>query len=180
MEIFGGLIKLDDPDYLPVPVYNRPSLGLLTGTPVRIGVLKSPARIEAPPDIIVTPLHTHKLPCTTSVTVDLNERKGAILEVLRAIGTDLNIALTETITIDQRTKHRITLVLESPTVDRKELQAGIAKHKRLVGILKTRLKDLKGNIRDVSEFAADESTDFEIEDSGVVEDGAIRVRNIRE
>src|SRR6185295_2988655 len=114
MEILAGLVNLNpNSNILPVPWYNRPALGLISNTEVHIGVVKASAgKPTAPPDIIVTPLVTARLRSMVSVTVDLDEKPGALFEALSLIQERFNIALAESVTVDQRTKHRITLVLE--------------------------------------------------------------------
>ena len=117
MEILAGLVKFGDDNKLPLPWYNRPALGLKTGTPVYVAAVISntPSRRgqgRVPPDIIITPLRYSGLHQTFSITIDLKEGKGAIGKVLDIISINFNIALMETVTIDQRQKHRITMILE--------------------------------------------------------------------
>jgi hypothetical protein len=115
MEILAGLIELDNRDLLPLPWYNRPALGLVSGTHVSVApVTSAPVSKDCPPDIIVTPLTIGNLKCTSSIVIDLSEDLGSIKRVLERVGNKFNIALMETVTIDQRSKHRITLVLEPP------------------------------------------------------------------
>lgn len=114
VEILAGLVRLDEGFSLPAPWFNRPSLGMNTYTIVDIAVLQGIAGVEAPPDIIVTPLRTGNLRCTSAVTIDVGERPGAIYDVLTLVSRDINIALAETVTIDQRGQHRISLILEPP------------------------------------------------------------------
>jgi hypothetical protein len=78
MEILAGLIKLSSPSLLPAPWYNRPALGLISGTPVEVALIESAANIHShspseavvPPDIIVTPLKVSKLPLSSSKRAD--------------------------------------------------------------------------------------------------------------
>ena len=145
MEILVGLIRLNtscdgelENPVLPAPWFNRPALGLQTNTAVRIGVVATPENSHAPPDIIVTPLRTDRLHSTASIVIDLNERKGAVYTVLEQIGTEFNIALAETLTVDGRTRHRMTLVLEpvgEPDRPRQDVEALLADLKKRIGEL---------------------------------------------
>lgn len=131
MEILAGLIELSSKTLLPAPWYNRPALGLISGTPVEVSLVESVSasranasnetetsvQISVPPDIIVTPLKVSKLPSSVSITMDFEESRGVINKVLSIIESKFNIALMETVTIDQRTKHRVCLVLEPPEDD---------------------------------------------------------------
>jgi hypothetical protein len=116
MEILAGLIRLDGDDKLPLPWYNRPSLGLMSGTPVQISPIVSKReghkKDQYPPDLILTPLEINNIPRSFHITIDTLEKSGSIGKILSAVPSTLNISLMETVTIDQRSKHRITLVIE--------------------------------------------------------------------
>lgn len=179
MEILAGLICLESQNELPVPWFNRPALGLSTHTSVRIGVAQTSPLDVAPPDILVTPLRTDRLHHTASVTVDLKERTGAFYDVLREVGKRFNIALTETVTIDQRTIHRVTLLLEPPSVDYGDIQSEIARTKGLIDELTERLAKLDGHVQSEYFLVADERTKFEKEETRTVEHGRITAPDIR-
>jgi hypothetical protein len=167
MEILAGLVELDIPDLLPAPWYNRPSLGLVNNTAVRIGVLKSIEPTAAPPDIIVTPLRTDRLHSTASVIIDLKERAGAVYETLREVNEDsteadqdFNIALAETLTIDQRTQHRITLILEPPRFRPGSAGPQRAKYEEKIERFKKRVEKIDGFRRFSSNFVVEDTTEF--------------------
>jgi hypothetical protein len=180
MEILAGLVNLNpNSNILPVPWYNRPALGLISNTEVHIGVVKASAgEPTSPPDIIVTPLVTARLRSMVSVTIDLSEKPGALFEALSLIRERFNIALAESVTVDQRTKHRITLVLEpSPpyldddkgkkaTIGREEFQAD--------------LKSFEAEIRGNEAFRGfvphkiiPDDVEFEKEETGTVRNGEL-------
>jgi hypothetical protein len=178
MEILAGLIRLDRPGFLPAPWFNRPSLGLVTNTPVRVGVLKAAGPISGPPDIIVTPLRTDRLHCTASVIIDLKERAGAVYEALNRVSTVFNIALAETVTIDQRTRHRITLILEPTDYYSTSSRVGISEYKEHLLELKKDIEQIGGYINFTSNFVVDDTTRFEKQDTSVVVHGAINFKTI--
>jgi len=179
MEILAGLVRLDRLDHLPAPWFNRPALGLVTNTAVRVAIVKASKQTSSPPDIIVTPLQTDRLHCTVSITVDLKERTGAIYEILQHVGTEFNIALTETVTIDQRTVHRVTLLLEPPVIDFCDKKIEVEKFGILVEHLKNKLGKVKEYISIDSEFMASDTIEFEKEESSEVERGIVKVPAIR-
>lgn len=180
MEILAGLVQLDKPDLLPTPWFNRPSLGLVTNTDVRIGVLKATSRQDAPPDIIVTPLKTDRLHFTASVMIDLEERTGAVHEALRNVKDVFNIALAETVTIDQRTRHRITLVFEPPSRSPpKYTPAAIREYKKAISAFEAKIRKIRGFINVTSNFMVDETTQFERQETSVVRRGSINYSHIR-
>jgi len=115
MEILAGLIRIG-PGALPVPWYNRPALGLVTGTSVTIALIKSKDsssdQVERPPDLIVTPLSVDDLKRTCAITIDTDESPGSIRDSLKCLDPDLNISLLESVTIDQRSRHRLTIVVQ--------------------------------------------------------------------
>lgn len=181
MEILAGLVQLDKPNLLPAPWFNRPSLGLVTNTAVRIGVLKATNPTGAPPDIIVTPLKTDRLHCTASVIIDLEERPGAVHEALRHVRNTFNIALAETVTIDQRTRHRITLVLEPPLESTPAGTVGaIREYQQKIAEFKNEISTIQGFINVTSTFVVDDTTQFEREESSAVKRGSIYYGSIKE
>jgi hypothetical protein len=184
MEILAGLVNLVDDDHLPAPWFNRPSLGLLSNTPVSLGVLKSTDRSNAPPDIIVTPLQAGIMHYTVSVIVDFDEKPGVVFDALKQISTNFNIALAETVTINQRSQHRVTLVLEYPDFLKAETQdeiiATTEKFNRDLSKLEYNMKSIKGNL-DYSDWRViGQKTNFETIESGIVDQGLIRCPRIRE
>lgn len=115
MEILAGLVLLKDPTKVPLPWYNRPALGLRSGTTVWVSpVVNKHRAVEdaAPPDILVSPLEPARLKNLWSFTIDVPERAGAIGALIDIVSTDCNIDLMETVTIDQRGKHRVIFVLQ--------------------------------------------------------------------
>jgi hypothetical protein len=180
MEILAGLVQLNKPGLLPAPWFNRPSLGLVTNTPVRVGVLKATDPTEAPPDIIVTPLRTDRLHCTASVIIDLKERTGAVYQALSQVGQIFNIALAETVTIDQRTRHRITLILEPTDPYTGRSLTENAEYSDHLAKFEERIRSLDGCISFSSNFVVDENTRFERQETSVVEYGSIDCNSIRD
>lgn len=182
MEILAGLIELSSPTLLPAPWYNRPALGLISGTPVEVSLVESvsanrvasPDQISFPPDIIVTPLKVSKLPSSVSITMDFEESRGVINKVLSIIESNFNIALMETVTIDQRTKHRVCLVLEPPEND-SDIDASSEEVKKFI-------KELKGTPGYKKHFVSDLSNDdvrFGRRQFSVVEDESVDFANVR-
>ena len=180
MEILAGLVRLIERNVLPAPWFNRPSLGLVTNTPVNIGVLKAAHPTDAPPDIIVTPLRTDRMHYTTSVVIDLKERPGAVYEVLNQLQKDFNIALAETVTIDQRTRHQITLLLEPPEFYDGISNVEIERHQERLLSLRSSVEKLQGFDRFTSNPAIDQNTEFEFQATSVVDQGMIACRTIRD
>ncbi len=188
MEILAGLVNLDDDVHLPAPWFNRPSLGLLSNTAVSVGVLTSkrltPKGTEsAPPDIIVTPLDVGIMHSTVSVVVDFKERPGVVYKILSKIPRSFNIALAETVTVDQRTKHRVTLVLEYaaavPTqkkVTSKSRQQLTPAKRHMIELKK--LKNVIENIEGCSSFlpcpVIEKNTTFENQSTSIVDQGLIK------
>jgi hypothetical protein len=120
MEILAGLLLTPNRKILPLPWYNRAALGLESGTKVNVALATASGQSnydKRPPDIIVTPLSLDKFTLIRTLTIDMNESDGAIQVILNKSKDKFNICLMETVTIDQRTKHRITLVLESKNED---------------------------------------------------------------
>jgi hypothetical protein len=180
VEILAGLVQLDQADLLPAPWFNRPSLGLVTNTAVKIGVLKAIGPTEAPPDILVTPLRTDRLHCTVSIIIDLKEHRGAVYEALRGIKDTLNIALAETVTIDQRTRHRITLILEPKDFSTAMSPEGIATYQKDLEDFKTSIEKVPGYLTITPNYVVDESTRFEKQDTSSVQWGTIEFKTIRD
>lgn len=115
MEILAGLIKLNDRSKIPLPWYNRPALSLRTGTKVWVTQVRSTAKTAdnvCPPDMLITPLTPSVIENTRSITIDVDEKRGAIGELISLVSEKCNVDLMETVTIDQRTKHRVTFVLQ--------------------------------------------------------------------
>ncbi|MCA3086286.1 MAG: hypothetical protein ING65_08230 [Rhodocyclaceae bacterium] len=185
MEILAGLVELVDHDHLPAPWFNRPSLGLLSNTAVWLGVLKSTENSDAPPDIIVTPLQAGIMHYTVSVIVDFDEKPGVVYKALREISTNFNIALAETVTINQRSQHRVTLVLEYPHFlqARNQGQISNAIEKKFyldLKQLKTKMKGIDG-FRGYSDWRViGQNTNFAKIASSVVIQGLINCSDIRE
>ncbi len=183
MEILAGLVTLNPTSHtLPVPWFNRPALGLASNTQVHIGVVKTSGGAPiSPPDIIVTPLVTARLRSTISVTIDLREKPGALLEALSLIKKRFNIALAESITIDQRTKHRITLVLEpNPDFLDGDDDASLRRDE-----FRKNLENFEAEIRQNTAFLnftpheiIPKDIEFEKEETGTVNQGQLVCRSI--
>jgi hypothetical protein len=186
MEILAGLVNLNpNSNILPVPWYNRPALGLISNTEVHIGVVKASAgKPASPPDIIVTPLVTARLRSMVSVTIDLSEKPGALFEALSLIQERFNIALAESVTVDQRTKHRITLVLEPspPYLDDdkgKDATAGRARFQEHLKNFEAEIKANKTFFRDfVFHKIIHDDVEFEKEETGTVRNGELACASI--
>ena len=173
MEILAGLVRLEIPNTLPAPWYNRPSLGLVTNTDVSIGVAKSNDGSSAPPDIIVTPLRIDRLQCTASITIDLDEKLGAVSSILEKVGSNFNIALSETITVDQRTKHRITLIAEPTNFDPTMDTGYVSDFQAKLDQLKESIEEIE-EVKDVDvKYVSDITTLFERQDTSTVVNGRI-------
>ncbi len=117
MDILGGLVRLDQRGQLPVPWFNRPGLGLASGSIVHLGLIPSQMGTTVPPEIIVTPLNIDRWSSTMVLTIDFIERSGSLLNILQSISSSFNIALAESVTLHQRKTHRVSLVLESKDPD---------------------------------------------------------------
>jgi hypothetical protein len=189
MEILAGLVKLTDDEHLPAPWFNRPSLGLLSNTAVSLGVLKSRGTVNAPPDIIVTPLDTGILHYTVSIIVDFKERPGVVYDVLSKIPRSFNIALAETVTVDQRTKHRVTLVLEYTAPGPTQKNKTPTSRRQLTTAMQhaAELRKLRDDIKNIKDFSSysrwaviGKKTTLEKQSSSVVNQGLIRCKDIRE
>ncbi len=183
MEILAGLVNLVDDDHLPAPWFNRPSLGLLSNTAVWLGVLKSTASGNAPPDIIVTPLQAGIMHYTVSVIVDFDEKPGVVYDALKQISRNFNIALAETVTINQRSQHRVTLVLEYPDFLKAETKSEIIAitkkfNQDLIG-LKSAMAGIRGHIGYSKWRVIGQKTNFETIASGIVDQGQIKCSRIR-
>lgn len=115
MEIMAGLVRLKNPSKVPLPWFNRPALGSKSGTTVWVSQVTSIRRKGkdiAPPDILISPLEPARLKNLRSFTIDVPERAGAIGALIKIVSKKCNIDLMETVTIDQRTKHRVTFVVQ--------------------------------------------------------------------
>jgi hypothetical protein len=129
MEILAGLIRLKNEYALPAPWYNRSHLGLLTGTKVHVAAIKSLREFDAPPDILISPIDVGSLHEKLSISIDIEESVGSISKILAFIESDINIALMETVTTDQRSKHRLVLVVEPANVNPDNRHQSIKKFK---------------------------------------------------
>lgn len=166
MEVLGDLIRLDPSGQLPLPWSIRAHLGLESNTGVSIfltqpekGAVKWPTgrmrkrashldAIGRIPDILVTPLTSHKLKQTFSVEISVPESQGAVREVLASLnGTDANVVLSDTLTREGREDHTINLVME-PAVKMKPETF----HNHLARVLK-RWKVKRDDIRPVFDAA---------------------------
>jgi hypothetical protein len=120
MEIQSDLIILRDDSFLPLPWSVRGPLGLETGSEVSIALVHSQPEPRGLPDIIVSPLRSEHLNKTYTLDVELGERPGAVADFLTWLGDSIatqtgnkiNIALSETITLEGRNKHKMHIVLE--------------------------------------------------------------------
>jgi hypothetical protein len=112
MEIQGDLIALDTSDKFPVPWQVRAHLGLKSKTSVSLFLTHPQKDQGRVPDVILTPLSAHKLQSTFTVEIETPERLGAVRNLLRKISNRANIVLSDTITLEGRSQHRINLVVE--------------------------------------------------------------------
>ena len=115
MEILAGLITLKDSNKIPLPWYNRPAISMRSGATVWVSRVTSNLRVDEPcppPDILISPLEPSRFRNIRAITIDLPEQAGAIGEIIAVISQTCNIDLMETVTIDQRTKHRMTFVVQ--------------------------------------------------------------------
>ncbi len=120
MEIQSDLITLPSDNHLPLPWSVRGPLGLETGSVVSLALVKSASEHRQMPDIIVTPLQTRWLHKTFTLEVELGERPGAVADFLSWFGSaaaditnnNVNIVLSETITLEGGQRHKLHLVIE--------------------------------------------------------------------
>lgn len=112
MEIQGGLIALDDNKHLPIPWQLRAFLGLQTGARAYVGVTRPAA--GTPPDVILSPIALSKLPHSFKLIVSHKEERLSFNTVLGIISdyNNVNIAIADSVTIEGRTRHVSTIVLE--------------------------------------------------------------------
>lgn len=186
MEILAGLVRLTERHMLPAPWYNRPSLGLLTNTPVYVGVLKATTPKSVPPDIIVTPLQAHTMHYTTSAVIDMREQRGVVAEVLEKIDRRFNVALAETVTIDQRSRHRITLVLEFPEFEKGVTTDRIGDYQEALAVFQRETEKIDRRISWRTRSQIDNNgymnydTDFDYLETSIVDQGRIECRRVKD
>lgn len=111
MEVMGGLINLEEHGILPIPWFMRSHLGLETRSKVWFAATE-PQEKGRLPDILVSPLDPRNFHNITTVTLSNTEKIGTLADVLRHIRPPINIALADSVTLEQRSQHRINLVLE--------------------------------------------------------------------
>ena len=120
------------------------------------------------------------------MVIDLEERTGAVCEALNEVQNIFNIALAETVTIDQRTSHRITLILEPPfntvTMDHlsSEYKRKVREFRREVERFKERVSGIKGFITATSSAVVDEKANFERQETSTIRYGSIDFTTIRD
>lgn len=125
MEIQSDLIVLPTSNHLPLPWSVRGPLGLETNSEVSIALVHGGGSGDGLPDIVVTPLQSEFLNRTYTLDVELGERPGAVSDFLTWLGdgiaqkrgNDVNIVLSETITLEGRNKHKMHIVLEPSSED---------------------------------------------------------------
>lgn len=122
----------------------RAHLGLESETGVSV-FLTHPEG-QGVPDILITPLTPHNLLTTFSFELEVREERGAVNSVLRQLDRDANIVISDTITLEGRTRHKLNLVIE-PSRDelsaadfRKKIKASLEKVPTLLG--KVTVKDI--------------------------------------
>ncbi|GEM_PF-6641290 len=128
MEIQSDLIILPPSNHLPLPWSVRGPLGLQTGAEVSIMLVQSNTGGEGLPDIVVTPLQSEYLDATFALEIELGERAGAVTDLLAWLGdgiaqrcsNNMNIVLSETITLEGRNKHKMHVVME-PASDKSDI-----------------------------------------------------------
>lgn len=112
MEIHGDLIQLEHKGYLPLPWTVRAHLGLANGTHVQLALTKPKPGLRRVPDILLTPLQTQRLNETLCVELEVDEREGAVAAVLSKFSKNVNIVLSDSITLEGRQKHKISVIVE--------------------------------------------------------------------
>jgi hypothetical protein len=124
MEVLGDLIRLSPSGHLPLPWSMRAHLGLESETGVSVFLTQPEG--QGVPDILITPLTPHNLLTTFSFELQVREEKGAVHSVLKRLDRDANIVISDTITLEGRTRHKLNLVIEP---SRDELTAAEFKKK---------------------------------------------------
>ena len=114
MEIVGGLVRLsEEKKYLPLPWHVRAFLGLQTNANAHVKVTRPPPNGQ-PPDIIVSPVNLRRYEYCRVFNIDHPEKRGSFSEVLDKLRDYplLNIAIADTVTTEDRARHRVNLVVE--------------------------------------------------------------------
>jgi len=111
MEVLGSLIKLRSNNSLPLPWWHRAPLGFIHGTTIHMALVKNKSRQEPTVDLILSVLDPTKWKYVIRVDVWGNDRPGFISKVYDSV-FPLNIAITETVTLETGEKHHITLICE--------------------------------------------------------------------
>lgn len=110
MQILGSLIELsNDPASLPLPWWYRAPLGLLSGTPVFVALVRTSERPVG--DLVVTVLDPMKWQRMVSVQCEELDEPGLIGRVFDSV-YPLNIAIAEAVTVETGDKHQVSLICE--------------------------------------------------------------------
>ncbi len=112
MFILSELAKLPMGPDLPVPWYLRSVLGFLTNTSCHVTFVEPDQGKGRPvPDIVVSVLDPVDWDTMLRVDCSRSDAPGVIEEAFEAAG-DANIALAESITTDEGSKHAVTMICE--------------------------------------------------------------------
>jgi hypothetical protein len=113
MYVLSQLIKLpNEGSDLPLPWYQRACLGLISRTPCYVSFVKHPDGKGRPvPDIIVSVLNPMQWNDMLRIQCTRNDAPGVVADTFDAVeGT--NIALAESITSDEGSRHFVSLICE--------------------------------------------------------------------
>jgi predicted amino acid-binding ACT domain protein len=111
MQVLGGLIRLNENDWLPVPWWYRAPLGLKSGTEVFAGLTKTAGRPVG--DIVVSVLSLPRWNEMLHLQCQRTDEPGVLAALFETVAEPpLNIALAETVTLDAGRVHHATLVCE--------------------------------------------------------------------
>lgn len=180
MQLLGELIHLPSLDDLPLPWMQRTPLGLLNDTSVYVAMVSGSQRKV--PEIVVSVLDPEKWGYVLTVECKRVDEPGMILSVLSVISggghnevpLNLNIALSESVTVDGGDSHHITLVCEPAAFAKGDIS--IDEKRALIG---TRLDEL--GFKDVSVEPLFRETPKVIQSiASQVENGWIRRLNLQD
>lgn len=111
MQVLGDLIKFpeDDPDSLPIPWWHRAPLGFFNGTSVFLALMRKERRPIG--DLIVSVLDPGQWNNLIYLECKKEDEPGVLADVCKA-AFPLNIALSESVTVDSGTMHHLALAIE--------------------------------------------------------------------
>jgi hypothetical protein len=114
MQVLGDLIRLPNDGSLPLPWWQRASLGFLHGTNLHVGIAESTRLVG---DIVVSTLDIGKWDNILRVDCTHRDEKGVLAKLMEAV-LPLNIALAETVTTENGKEHHATLFCEGQGAQR--------------------------------------------------------------